>query len=137
MLRCPAMKNTRTNWKLVEFNGLAHTTSSGDLYALPVSVGPEWLIKVPCLMGVYALRHATHQPLSTENLTTSEAIATLRTERFYPRIGKWKYDDFPQIALRDGRCFQCGPIKEVDCGHHRRERAPFVSEALPYPGPST
>ena len=110
-------------WREVDVPALNQALSSGQTYYVPPELMPDWAQGLKTVSGVWLHYHRGQPAGSTVSLSTSQAQARLDIERFDPTdAGLLKYDRYYFIKMVDQRVFQIGPFKNVDYGHHLRER---------------
>ena len=124
------MKDTKKNWKPVSAIPLPGIRTSPTFYDLPREAWLTWARNIDSAEK-FCLRDYGRglSSASTEDLSTSDATDFGILER-YDR-GFWKYYGYPLVRLRDGRCFQAGPIKDLPgIEHHERERVMALDETF-------
>lgn len=108
---------------------LSAALSSGHTYFVPTELRPSWAQPLQTISGAWLHFTGGDPAASTGSLSTTGAHARMDTERFdSTNPGFLKYDRYYYVKMEDGRVFQLGPFKDVDYGHHLRERPQWAAQ---------
>ena len=119
-------------WREVNLPALNAALSSGATVFLPPELRPPWMQQLPTVTGAWIYYEGGETAASTSSLSTNAAHARVDMERFDPAsTDLLKYDRYYFVRTRDDRVFQLGPFKNVEYGHHLRERPPWVAQLIP------
>jgi hypothetical protein len=124
LMRDPlGVRGAMLKWREVDFPALQSALSSGHTYFVPPELRPPWAQELPTVKGAWLHYVGGQLAGSTGSLNTQAANARLDTERLDPASPELlKYDRYYLTQMSDGRVFQLGPFKDLDYGHHLRER---------------
>jgi hypothetical protein len=109
--------------EMVSVSGWDSVRSTERDQPLPRDLWPSWMPQK--FSGAWRTALSTTLCLTTGMLSTGNAWAYLLVERQHPqgpRSSAYRYDGHVIGKVMDGRMFQLGPFKDVECGHHHPAR---------------
>ena len=121
-------------WKPVSAEVFQSARSSGQTVRLAKDQYPEWANKVAEIQAIWIQDYQAPRALHSTGTFTPVNGSFDVERRGKQRCDPLKFDRYYFITVKDGSLWQSGPYKNVDYGHHLRERPDFLD---PYPRSSS